>query len=281
MSAAADASPVQPARPSPPPRVSYAAAWGDIVDGVRGYEIWSKLGWQDIRQRYRRSKIGPFWLTISMGVMISALGLVYSQLFQMDIKTYLPFLAAGIIVWGFISTMLMEGCTTFIDARATILEIRLPFTTYIMRTFWRQFIIFGHNIVIFVLVVAVFGAPIRWTMLLAPVGLALVCLNCIWIMLALSCVCARFRDLPQIIVNFVQIAFFITPILWHPNLRPGLEPLFLFNPFYHMIEVVRAPLLGEPAPLVSFAILTVMFVAGLLFTLFEFRLLRWRLPYWV
>src|SRR5262249_38991878 len=91
-------------------RLRLARARADLVGGLRRWELWGTLGWRDIRQRYRRSTLGPFWLTISMGVMVAALGLVYAELFGHTLADYLPQLALGLIVWSFISTPIVDGC---------------------------------------------------------------------------------------------------------------------------------------------------------------------------
>ena len=70
------------------------SALGDVVDGLQHWELWSTHGWNDIRQRYRRSIVGPFWLTISMGVMVAGLAYLYAGLFGQSIEKYLPYAMA-------------------------------------------------------------------------------------------------------------------------------------------------------------------------------------------
>ena len=115
------------------------------------------LGWTDIRLRYRRSVIGPFWITLSMGTFILLLGVIYARLFNMDIKTYLPFLTAGYLVWGFISAGANEGCNAFHEGGQILKQIRLPYSLHIFRVLWRNFIVFLHTLVVFPLVCIYFG----------------------------------------------------------------------------------------------------------------------------
>ena len=114
-----------------PSRASQAVV--DIVGGMRDYHLWGLLAWQDIRQRYRRSTIGPFWLTISMGALVGGLGMLYAGLFRLQIADYLPFVAAGFVLWGFVSGVINEGCTAFIDAAAIIKQMRLPLSVHVFR----------------------------------------------------------------------------------------------------------------------------------------------------
>src|SRR5262249_29429317 len=144
---------------------------GDIYLGARAPEIWTILGWNDIRQRYRRSVIGPFWITFSTGILIVALGFIYSHLFNTNIETYLPYLALGLIVWGFISTATNESCSAFLESESIIKQVRIPFSIFVLRVVWRNFIVFLHTIVLFVPISIYFGVKPTWLSLLVLPGL--------------------------------------------------------------------------------------------------------------
>src|ERR1700761_427272 len=87
-------------------------AVADVVGGARLWRLAWALGWLDIRLRYRGSMLGPFWLTISTGVMVAALGVLYSTLFKIELREYLPFLALSQVLWGFLAAVVSEACTT-------------------------------------------------------------------------------------------------------------------------------------------------------------------------
>lgn len=258
-----------------------ARALLDISEGARAHRLWCMLGWQDIRQRYRRSKLGPFWLTISMGALVSGLGVLYSSLFKIDVADYLPFIAAGFVVWGLISTMITDGCDTFIGGEGIIKQASLPLSVHVYRVVWRNLIVFAHNVVIFFAVAAVFSIWPGWTGLLALPGLVLLCLNGVWLGLLLGLVSARFRDVPQIVASVVQIAFFLTPIIWKPELLPDRALVLDLNPFYHLVEVVRAPALGQAPESVSWLAAIGITAVGWLAALAMYRAYRWRIAYWV
>ncbi len=127
---------------------SISTAAKDILAALGRFSLASLLGWQDVRQRYRRSALGPFWLTISMGVMIATIGIVFGQIFKSPMKEFLPFLSVGIILWGFISSVVTEGCAGFIAAEGIIKQLPIPLFVHILRMIWRNVIILGNNIVI-------------------------------------------------------------------------------------------------------------------------------------
>ena len=221
-------------------------ALADIAGGIRLWRLAWALGWLDIRLRYRGSMLGPFWLTISTGVMVASLGLLYSALFKIDMHDYLPFLALSQVLWGFISVLVSEACTTFTDAEAVIRSVRMPFFVFSMRALVRNAIALGHNIVVIVAVFAFFSTWPGWEALLAIPGLLVWVLDGLALTLLLGAFCARFRDIQPIVNSLMQIAFFITPIIWKPSqLSPSGMQKLAFNPFFDLLEIVRGPLLNS------------------------------------
>ena len=254
----------------------------DIVEGALAWRLWGSLGWQDIRQRYRRSKIGPFWVTLSMGVMIAGMGVLYADLFHTDVRTYLPYLTVGIIVWGLISPLVIENCNAFIDGEGIIKQVKLPLSLHVYRVVWRNLIIFGHNVVIFVLVSVFFKVSPHWSSLLAIPALLLICINGVWIGLLWGPISARFRDVPQTIASVMQIAFFMTPIMWQPSAISGREWFLKLNPFYYFMALVRDPLLGnETANMHLWGWTLAITAVGWIITFFMYRRCRWRIAYWL
>jgi ABC-type polysaccharide/polyol phosphate export permease len=257
-------------------------ALADVRNGFQHFELWGMLGWQDVRQRYRRSILGPWWLTLSTAIMVFALGIVYHAILRVPLEEYVPYLAAGLVVWTFISSMLNDACQAFISSEQIIKQIRLPFTIYACRLVWRNLIIFAHNFLIVVLVALLFGVPPRLLSIVEVVAATvLIALNGVWAAIVLGALAARFRDIPPIVNSALQLFFFLTPIIWHPSSLPGRQRVVDWNPVYHFIEVIRAPILGAPAPLVSWVVVLAVTAAGWALTLFFMVKRRRRFAYWV
>ena len=267
---------VDPERPS-----RSLLAGRDLIDGLRCWPLWFIMGWYDIKQRYRRSTLGPFWLTLSMAVLIGSLGILYARLFKMEIDQYLPFLCLGLLIWNLISTMLTEGCAAFIQAERLIKQIRTPLSVHIYRLIWRNLIIFAHNLIVYLGVAVLFGIwPGAKALLFIP-GLAVVLLNAIWAALLVAVVCTRFRDVPQIVSTLVQVAFFLTPVIWMPELLKDQAWIVQWNPFFAFVDLMRAPLLGQdPEPFSWIAALIVTAIGGTV-TFAVFRRFRSRIAYWL
>ncbi|WP_407976688.1 ABC transporter permease [Brucella pseudogrignonensis] len=265
------------------PNRGFNIAFSDIKEALIMYKLAGIFGWQDVAQRYRRSRVGAFWLTLNMAVFIGALGLIFGTLFQSEMRQFLPHLAAGIIMWGLISVSLAEGCVAFSSAEGIILQVKLPLFIHIMRVLWRNIIIFFHNIVIFPIVFIILGHGFNFYTLLSIPGLILVSLNLGWMMLILAVVCSRFRDMTQVVGNLLQVAFYATPIMWMTKTLPShISTSFIeLNPFYHYIELVRAPLLGNAPTMLSWSVAIATLFCGWIFAVTFFGRYRSRIAYWL
>jgi lipopolysaccharide transport system permease protein len=256
----------------------------DVWNSIANFQLAALLGWQDVAQRYRRSSVGAFWLTINMGVLVGALGLIFGTIFNTPMSEFLPFICVGLIIWGYYSQLINEGCASFMANSDTMLQLPIPFFTYVLRTWWRNTIILAHNLVIFPIVLLIFGKFVTFSALLAILGFFFVSLNLLWMMVILAVLCTRYRDLTQIVQNIMQVGMYVTPIMWQPDRLPGgtRSRLMLdFNPFYHLISVVRDPLLGGTGTLVNWTAAVVMAIIGWLIALQFMNRYRSRITYWL
>jgi ABC-type polysaccharide/polyol phosphate export permease len=257
-------------------------AWRDLAAAGGRWSLIAYLAWHDIRARYRRSVLGPSWLTISVAVQIGALGLVYGSLFHMDVAKYLPHLAASMTVWALIASMINEGCTSFIASESYLKQGALPKAMFPARVVLRSLFNFGHDLIIVVIVLAIWPPALGWPTLLVFPGLALVAANGLWIGLLVGMLCARFRDLPPIVASIMQVAFFVTPVIWIPNALSGhAATLLALNPFAVFLSLVRDPLLGEVVPVSRWAIALAITLFGWVLAFAVFARFRARITYWL
>jgi len=271
-----------PADFTPPPIPSETRlALDDLIVGLQRWELWRVLAWQDIRQRYRRSLLGPLWITLSMGVLIGAMGPLYSALFHMPIADYLPYLSLGLLIWGLVSTLVTEGCVCLTSAEALIKQVRVPLSIHVFRTLARNIMIFGHNIIVYVVVALIFRIWPGATGLLVIPGFILLLLNATWIMLLLGMLCARFRDIGMLISSLLQVVFFLSPIFWRPENLGNRIILAEINPVFHFMQLIRSPLLGEFPATSSWLVAIGMLIVGWGLTFVFFARFRRRLAYWL
>jgi ABC-type polysaccharide/polyol phosphate export permease len=241
---------------------------------------WS-LAWHDVASRYRGSVLGPFWITLSMGLMVLGIGFLYASLFNLPLNEFLPYVALGIVFFGVMTGTINEGCDTFVLASGMLSQTSLPMLTFVWRTVFRNLINLAHHLVIVVAMLAFYGYWQTANVPLALVGVLLMLLNASWMSLLAAIASARYRDIPQIVVSVMQFAIFMTPVFWMPS-RFGKHQVFLdINPFYHLLQAVRAPMLGQSVQTHSYVVLVTMAVVGWLVTFAIFARTRRRLVHYL
>jgi lipopolysaccharide transport system permease protein len=259
----------------------FKLAVSDLRQSTAAWRLWMLLGWLEIRQRYARSRVGPFWLTISMGVVITSIGVVYGTLFGQKMSEYLPYLAASLVSWGMFASTVQEGSTAYIANAAYIRQVATPKLIYVLQVPWRNLLILAHNFVIILVLLAIFGVP-RWSALpLFIPGLLILALNATWMAMLTGLFSARFRDLPQIVASLVQVAFYVTPIMYRPEALIKFSFLVRWNPLTYLLDVVRQPLLGQVPSAHTYVVTIVMALVGWVFALAVTGRFLKRISYWV
>jgi lipopolysaccharide transport system permease protein len=241
------------------------------------------LGWQDVKQAYRRSALGPFWITVSMLIQIGTMGFVFGTIFKSSLPEYLPYLSISVVIWSLIAGALTESCLTFINSESLIKQLKLPTFVYLGRTLWKQILIFGHNLLIVPLAFLVVLKGVNTNILLAIPGMLLLVCNLAWMGYFLGALSARFRDVPQIVASVVTILFFISPVMWQPNLIPdGTAHLLLgLNPLYHLLQVARLPILGTAPTFENWVLSLTFAIIGWSAVRLFFARLQNKIAYWV
>ncbi len=256
-------------------------AVADLREAARLWRLCVTLAWLDIKLRYRGSLLGPLWLTLSTALMIASMGFIYATLFHMDLHEYLPFLALSLVLWNFIGQTVGDACTAFTGAEGALRSMRMPFSLHAGRIVLRNLIILGHNVIVIVAVdLLLWSWPGRDAVLALP-GILLWLFDAVMLTLLFGTLCARFRDIPPIVGSVMQMAFFISAVIWKPDQLGMHQKWLLLNPFFTILEVVRAPLLGGEASLLvwtsALAASAVLGLAGW----FLFARVRGRVAFWV
>lgn len=240
------------------------AAPGSRALGVRQFvaaldlwRVWWRLGMQDLRLRFRRSVLGIGWILVQLVVTILAVGMVYGTLLGQDLRTFLPFLTVGLVVWSFLTAAIVEGGQALVASEGYIKQIGLPIHVYVLRFFVSISISGGINLVAYGIVATVYRVPVGWGILWVIPGLVLVGLVGLFLVIIFAHVNARFRDTTHLAGVGLQVLFYVTPVLWPAEMlraRP-LAWIVDANPFYHLLEVIRQPLLwSRPATLENYIV---------------------------
>ncbi|MGW4331857.1 galactan export ABC transporter permease subunit Wzm/RfbD [Rhodococcus koreensis] len=269
---------------------TFRRAFKDLRDGFAQRELWLSLGWQDIKQRYRRSVIGPFWITIATGVQAAAMGILYSALLDIPLDEFLPYVTVGLIVWNLISASILEGSEVFIANEGLIKQLPSALSVHVYRLVWRQLLLFAHNLVIYVIMLFAFGVwrHLTWMSLAAIPAIGLIVVNAAWVSIMFGIFSTRYRDIAPILGSMTLLLFVLTPIMWTTQ---SLEAqggqaaervkLAELNPLFHYLDIVRAPMIGQDQQAYHWYIVLAITVVGWTAAILALRKYRARVPYWV
>ncbi|GKS90056.1 ABC transporter permease [Acidovorax sp. SUPP2539] len=255
---------------------------GDVRGALRLWRFWLHLGLEDILKQYRRSFLGPIWISINTAIFIGAFGLIGSQVFKIDIQTYLPFFCVSHILFLFISQSISDSCQTFMAASAFLKQTPYPKTAFGLRVIWRNLLMMGHNIPIAMIVLFAFGGLNEIKVMHFIFGLSFTILCASLLSCVLGALCARFRDIPMIVTSLMQIAMFLTPVMWQPSqLSERAQLIVHINPLAAFLDLVRAPVLGQSVGIYSYLMAGCTFILLLIAFFTIFLKSRRRLVYWL
>jgi ABC-2 type transport system permease protein len=264
-------------------RSPYLITLQDFVDGWSIRNVWLRASYLDVKRRYVRTVLGPFWATGHIAVYIVSVGYIFSSVLSQDRATYIPYLTTGFIAWMLVYNMFQESAGAFVSASSMRQQLPFPYSMYIFSMMWRNLIAHLHNFVLYLIIVPIYGVPIRWTLILLIPGYFLVFLNFLWIGTLIATLAARYRDVTQLVASLIQVMVFVTPIFYSVEALSHMQRTFVLAPnlLYHLTVVLRAPLLGQVPPLSSYGVLVIAGVVGCAVTGWFFGKKRSQIIFWI
>lgn len=259
-----------------------AGGLDEIRSGAVAWRVWHLLGSADVRRRYARSRLGQLWIILSTAVTFSCMAMVWSYLWKIPVAEFLPYVAASYVVWLFISSVIGESTNAFPDHKGYFSNQNMPIANIIFAVGYRNVIVFGLNLILPLGIALGFGVRWGWSLVLAVPGFALTLLACLALSFLVAILCARFRDFTQLTGALLQVAFYLSPILWKPEQLPEqARAVLAWNPFAVLIAIVRDPLLGRPVSLTTWLAALILVALLALLALIAIGTFRRRVVYWL
>jgi lipopolysaccharide transport system permease protein len=259
-------------------------AFADLTSSLKKYRLIHELAWNDIKQRYRRTVLGPLWISLSIAATILGLGLLFGIIFNQKNAVYLPYIAVGILFWTFISTVISEGSDSLIAMNNVIKQISLPYSLYVFRVIYRNFIMLGHNLVIATIIFYLLDIQILHPNIEVIPQVILGILNLFWIALLLAVISTRYRDINPIVTNGLQLFFYLTPIIWMAEQVQGstfINAILRYNPFYYILLALRSLMDGVLMTSNQLLVLGIMAIVGSILSFAIFIISYKRIAFWL
>jgi len=244
----------------------------DLLLGFRRAPLWRTLAWYELRRGNTKSNIGVLWHSLSFFIVTAALGYLYSDIMGRPRETFVPYIAGGFLVWNYINQVITAGLLVFIGSKGFITQIPMPMSVFVFRNVCFSLYVLGLNLVSYLLILLVFGLELRVDLLSALAGLTILTLASVAVTLLLGVLSVFNLWMRNLIPPIMRLLFFVTPIIWIPQMLTGGDSvsvathggevgirtaIVLFNPLYHFVEILRAPLIGHPVATLSWGVTVV------------------------
>ncbi len=254
----------------------------EFINAIKKYKIWTYLSFQEIKTRYVGSYLGPFWITITQIILVISIGYIYGGIFSIPPEEYMPFLTCGFVYWNLISGILNEGTRVFGSNRNYLNEIKISPLLFCLKNVCSNTIVFLHNFLAVFVIFYLTDYEYTSRFFLSFIGLFFICINGFLAIITIGIICERFRDIPSLITNILQISFFVTPIIWDPiNFKSRAVIILQLNPFWHFIEAARAPLLGREVELYTYLTIIMLTFVNFFIAYFTYKKFSNKIIYWL
>lgn len=240
------------------------------------------LATQDIRDRFARTVLGPFWIVVSNAMLVIGITIVFGALFKTDVADFVVYVALGIALWTFLSTV-MTGASSYLESGKNILfTYNLPWSMQITRKVFVEAIILGIHMLIAIPVILIAQRDLGLISFVAVPGILLNLMFGYGLALIIASFGVRYSDLSHALESIMLFLFLFTPVFWLESALGPTRSIFVhYNPLFHYLEVVRAPVLEQAIPMDSFIIAGLGAVFTLLLGIFIYNKRKRQIGMWL
>lgn len=241
-----------------------------------------KISVFEIKLKYRLTFLGPIWISINSFIIIAALGYIWSHILSIPGSYYYTYLASGFTFWWFFNSTVSDSIDLFKKNKNLILNDNQSFNFIILKIIFTNLIIYLHSIFFVIIILfAYLNIILSIKLHLYFLGLVINFFVLFQVSKIISYLTTRYRDLANIISNLMTLMFFVTPIVWTTSSAKARTGIYEYNPIYHLIEIIRQPLLGVAPTVTNYTYVFILLC--LLFTFSSLILDRYtkRITFWI
>lgn len=231
---------------------------------------------QDLVDRYAGSILGAAWTFIMPLVNILIFTLVFSRIMGMRLGelgvelgeySYSVYLVIGVLAWNLFANTLSRVTHVFHDKAAIIGKVNVSLFALPLYILFSELVVYLIASSFFIIFLLAIGFDFTWHWLWWPVVLLVQQTLAYAIGIIFATLSVFIRDIKEFVSVLTQLWFWLTPIVYVITILPEkLKPLFLLNPFYHIVNALRDALMNQSSPallplavLMTFAILLLVF----------------------
>lgn len=245
----------------------------DVLALLRQLGLAKLLHAAKIAELRRTSGLGLFAPFISVLIHVALLGFVMSQVFGESVEKFMPFFAVSFCIWQAMTIFISEA--VYVNERAYQYLAFSRLSGFIVPLI--NVMDFGLNLAlkmaaaVIVISVVNFSVLVEANYLYFAVGWIFVLMTAALWSLPLAFLFDRFRFLRGFLPQVLFAIYLVSPILWEPKRIADHRWVVDFNPVFHLIEIIRQPILHGVFPFVSFGVLIFIALVGFVLTIVFYK----------
>jgi ABC-type polysaccharide/polyol phosphate export permease len=219
----------------------------ELVNLIRYRDLLGQLIVNNIKTRYRRSVLGVLWTLLNPLMTMTVMTVAFSSLFNSAVPNYPVYIMAGLLFWTFLSQSISAAMSSMVWGSNLLKRIYVPRTIFATAAIGNTLVNLGLGLVPLVIIMLVLGHPFSPAILFLPVAVALTAMFVLGMSFLLSTLAVFFTDIVDIFQVFLTAWFYLTPIIYPPQILPeGYRAYLFLNPAYNLLSLFREPIyLGQ------------------------------------
>ena len=236
-------------------------------------ELFYFLVWRDMKVRYKQTILGIVWAILQPLVTMAVFSVIFGKLGKMpsDGIPYPIFSYAALVPWQLFSKALTASGNSLVSNQQLITRVYFPRLIIPLSAALAGLVDFGLSFIILLGMMYWYGVIPTAAILALPLFIVLVIVTALAVGLWLAALNVRYRDVQHTIPFLTQFWLFVTPIAYSGSIVPEQwRALYGLNPMVGVVEGFRWALLGQPRPLdtsliVSVLVVSILFAGSLIF----------------
>lgn len=205
------------------------------------------LVWRNIKARYKQTIIGASWAILSPFFSMVIYTIIFGVLAKIpsDNIPYAVFVYTGLLYWTYFSTALVGASNSLVESQHIIKKIYVPRLIFPLTNTATPLVDFLLSLLIlFVLMFYFHYLPSFLGILLIPILILIAFLAATGLGLFMASINVKYRDIPFVLSFFIQVLFYVTPIIYPVSMIPArFQWLVFLNPMAGVTTIARSSLL--------------------------------------
>jgi lipopolysaccharide transport system permease protein len=250
--------------------------WLEWKELWRYRELFYFFTWRDIKIKYKQTVLGFLWAILQPLFMMLIFTFFFGRALNIPSQNlpYPVYVFSGLLIWNLFSAGLTSASNSMVNNALIIKKIYFPRLIIPVSAILVALFDFLMAFILFIGILVFYQQPVNWSFIFMwPAALMIGIVATLGLGAWLAALNVKYRDFRYVIPFFVQVMFFLTPVIYPISMLkyPLLKFALACSPMYAAVELFRFPITGT-LPEVSYLMLSLASGTVLLFVgIFYFK----------